>query len=164
MSILKKPLLWAFVLSSLAGTAMHFAYDLLPIPLVGLLAPISESVWEHLKLLYWPFLVAAAILARKKEDPLRWWSAALTAALLQPLVMTGTYYLLNSGFGVECLWVDIGLYYAVMAFGFLTARRLERTGRMLPYVGLLIVLAAIYGVSLMAFSLAAPSLPIFTAP
>lgn len=161
---MKKPLLWAFVLSSLAGTAMHFAYDILPIPLVGLLAPVSESVWEHLKLLYWPFLVAAALLARKKEDPLRWWSAALTALLLQPLVMTGVYYLLNSGFGVECLWVDIGLYYAVMAFGFLTARHLERTGRALPYVGLLIVLAAIYGVSLLAFSLAAPSLPIFTAP
>ena len=34
----------------------------------------------------------------------------------------------------------------------------------MPFVGLLIVLAAVYGVSLMAFSLAAPSLPIFTAP
>ena len=160
----KKPLLWAFVLSSLAGTAMHFAYNVLPIPLVGLLAPVSESVWEHLKLLYWPFLVASALMARRKADPLRWWSGALAALLLQPLVLTGVYYLLKTGFGVESLWVDITLYYAVMALGFFTAYRLDRTCRAMPFVGLLIVLAAVYGVSLMAFSLAAPSLPIFTAP
>ena len=101
--MIKKPLLWAFVLSSLAGTAMHFAYNVLPIPLVGLLAPVSESVWEHLKLLYWPFLVASALVARRKADPLRWWSGALAALLLQPLVLTGLYYLLKTGFGVESL-------------------------------------------------------------
>lgn len=162
--MIKKPLLWAFVLSSLVGTAMHFAYDVLPIPLVGLLAPVSESVWEHLKLLYWPFLVASAVVARRKTDPLRWWSGVLAALLLQPLVLTGVYYLLKNGFCVESLWVDIALYYAVMALGFFTAHRLERTCRAMPFVGLLIVLAAVYGVSLMAFTLAAPSLPIFTAP
>ena len=38
------------------------------------------------------------------------------------------------------------------------------SGKTESILGLLIVLAAIYGVSLMVFSLAAPHLPIFTAP
>ena len=41
----------AFVLTALAGSALHFGYDLCPSPLVGLICPVSESVWEHLKLL-----------------------------------------------------------------------------------------------------------------
>ena len=61
----------AFALAAAAGTGLHFLYPLLPIPLVALFAPVSESVWEHLKLLYWPFLVAAAALARRERHRLR---------------------------------------------------------------------------------------------
>ncbi len=42
-------------LSILAGSALHFLYDLWPNPLTAVFAPVNESVWEHLKLLYWPF-------------------------------------------------------------------------------------------------------------
>lgn len=52
----------AFLLTALAGSALHFAYDLCPSPLVGLFCPVSESVWEHLKLLYAPFLVCGFVL------------------------------------------------------------------------------------------------------
>ena len=38
----------AFVLTALVGSALHFGYDLCPSPLVGLICPVSESVWEHL--------------------------------------------------------------------------------------------------------------------
>ena len=39
-------------LSILAGSALHFLYDLWPNPLTAVFAPVNESVWEHLKLLY----------------------------------------------------------------------------------------------------------------
>ena len=55
----------AFLLTALAGSALHFAYDLCPSPLVGLFCPVSESVWEHLKLLYAPFLVCGFVLCEK---------------------------------------------------------------------------------------------------
>ena len=39
----------------LAGTLLHFLYGLSgEFFLVGLLAPVNESVWEHLKLALWP--------------------------------------------------------------------------------------------------------------
>lgn len=161
---MKKRFFIAYIVAALAGTGLHFLYDLIPLPLVGLIAPVSESVWEHLKLLYWPFLAAAVVLTRSMKGHLRAWSGFLASLLLQPLVLTGIYYLLLCGFGVSSLWSDIALYYAVLAAGFWCAWAFYSTGAAERLLGVLIVLAAIYGVSLMVFSLAAPNLPIFIAP
>ena len=46
------------------GCAWHFLYDWYPHFLVGLFAPVNESVWEHLKLLFWPVIPAALVLGR----------------------------------------------------------------------------------------------------
>lgn len=48
----------------LAGAGLHFLWQALPNPLFALISPVNESVWEHLKLLYWPMLAAALVLAR----------------------------------------------------------------------------------------------------
>lgn len=154
----------AFLVTALAGTGLHFLYTVWPVPLVGLFAPVSESVWEHLKLLYWPFLVAAAVLVHTMKSRLRAWSGFLASLLIQPLILTALYYLLRSGFGFTSLALDILLYYAVLGAGFFAAFELYGTGAAERSLGLLIVLAAIYGVSLMVFTLASPNLPIFIAP
>lgn len=156
----RKRLAFAWLLTVLAGSGLHFLYPLLPLPLTALFAPVNESVWEHLKLLYWPFLAAAAVWNRRK--PAASWGGWLAALLLQPAVLASAYYLLEAGFGITSLWVDIGLYAAVLAGGFAAAPVLSR--RVGNELGLLIVLASIYGVCLAVFSLAAPALPIFTPP
>lgn len=161
---MKKKVLVVYVLTALAGVGLHFLYRACPTPFVGLFAPVGESVWEHLKLLYWPFFLASAVLARGMEGRLRAWSGFLTALLVQPVALTAVYYLLRAGWGVSGLALDIFLYLAVLAGGFLLAFAVYRRGRAEPALGLLIVLSAIYGVSLMAFTLAAPQLPIFLAP
>lgn len=35
----------------------HFLYDWLPNPLFSLFFPVNESIWEHMKLLFTPFVV-----------------------------------------------------------------------------------------------------------
>ena len=79
----------AFVLAALAGSALHFGYDLCPSPLVGLICPVSESVWEHLKLLYWPFLASGFLLNRKAQDAQAAWSGTLAALLVMPAFLLG---------------------------------------------------------------------------
>lgn len=86
----------AFLLTALAGSALHFAYDLCPSPLVGLFCPVSESVWEHLKLLYAPFLVCGFVLNRKAADTQATWSGTLAALLAMPAFLLGVYYTLES--------------------------------------------------------------------
>ena len=34
----------------------HFLYDLIPLPFIGAFAPVGESVWQHLKIVFYPFL------------------------------------------------------------------------------------------------------------
>lgn len=44
------------------GTLLHFTYEWSGNnSIVGLFAPISESVWEHMKLLFYPYTIWSAI-------------------------------------------------------------------------------------------------------
>lgn len=158
---MKKRWIAAFVLTALAGTALHFAYDLCPAPLVGLFAPVNESVWEHLKLLFWPFLAAGFALTWRQEDKPAAWSGLLLSQLLMPLFLLGVYYPLRAGFGVQSLAVDIGLYYLTLALGFLLSRRVSESGRLAFLSGVLVIATGLYGAALILFTLAPPELPIF---
>ena len=158
---MKRKWLIAGFLSILAGSALHFLYDLWPNPLTAVFAPVSESVWEHLKLLYWPFLAAAFVLARGADDARSRWCGLLAGLLAAPLLLLGAYYLLACGFGVHRLWLDLLLYVLAMGAGFFLAFRLQR--RALPgwLCGLFVIAAGVYGAALALFSFAPPELPIF---
>ena len=60
----------------LAGAGLHFLWQALPNPLFALISPVNESVWEHLKLLYWPMLGAALVLAEEGLDGKKLFAAA----------------------------------------------------------------------------------------
>ncbi len=154
----------AAVVTALAGRALHFLYDVLPNPLTALVSPINESVWEHLKLLFFPTLVAAAVLSLREPYPHRLWSGFFAAQLAMPTALTAVYYLLSAGFGVESTAVDIALYFAAMLFGFYLAYRLRESGRLERAAPWLLLPAALYGSALILFTFAAPSLPIFQPP
>ena len=152
----------AWLLTSLAGTLLHFAYAWWPNVLTAIFAPVNESVWEHLKLLFWPYLAAAWLLLRRDPAPWRGWTGHLAALLAMPAALLGSYYALRAGFGLEALWLDIGLYYLTLAAGFALAWHIGRysTGR---FAACLLLPVCIYALLLTLFSFAAPALPVFTA-
>ena len=98
-----------FLATVLLGTGLHFLYAWRPIPLFGLFAPVNESVWEHLKLLYWPFLVVCGVLSHWAPSPVSFWGAACGSLLAMPPVLLGSWYTARYGFGVESTAFDIGL-------------------------------------------------------
>ncbi len=151
------------LVASLAGAALHFLYDLLPSPLTALFSSINESVWEHLKLLFWPMLCGAAVLARRSKNKPRLWSAFFAALLAAPAFLLTAYYLLRS-LGVEGLVVDIALYFVTMFAGFWLAWYLYRRKMPEKIGGWLLMVVILYGASLILFTFAAPELPIFQAP
>ena len=52
----KKVIIIACIASILIGVFLHFAYDISgQNTIVGILTPVNESVWEHLKLIFIPF-------------------------------------------------------------------------------------------------------------
>ena len=159
---LKKSFIIAAITASLLGFGLHFLYDFLPGCLSSLISPVNESVWEHLKLLFWPTMLAAFFLAGRSENPHRLWASFFVPLLLMPLFLTGIYYLLLTGFGVSALWIDIGLYFLTMLLGFLLAWLLYNKAQPEKLGAVLLFPLLIYGACLILFSFAAPSLEIFT--
>ena len=149
-----------FLLTSLAGTALHFLYDVLPTPLAALFSPINESVWEHLKLLFWPMLIGALFLSRKKEKKDRFWSSFFIAFLATPAFLLICFYGLKA-LGYESTALDITLYYISMFFGYYLAKWLYAKGKPEKIGGVTLMLLILYVASLILFTFAAPDLPIF---
>ena len=104
--------LLAFVVATLVGTCLHFVYSLLPNPFTALFSPVNESLWEHLKLLYWPGLVAGLVLMRKEHDSLGPRAAVLLFAAVAMLAVGYVYHVVFQG---DALWFDIALYVLLMA-------------------------------------------------
>ena len=156
---MKKQFILAAVVATVGGTALHFLYDVLPNPLVALFAPVNESVWEHLKLLYWPMLAAALVLARGPRR-IAVWAGFFPAIVLQPVFLLALYYGLRA-LGVQGLAVDLTLYVLTMAGGFLLAARLSRSGPARRLTGVSLLAVMLYGAALVLFTFAAPPLGIF---
>ena len=148
-----------FTLAVLGGAALHFLYDVWPNPLTAVLAPVNESVWEHLKLLYWPMLAAALVLARGPRR-IAVWAGFFPAIVLQPVFLLALYYGLRA-LGVQGLAVDLTLYVLTMAGGFLLAAQLSRSGPARRLTGGSLLAVMLYGAALVLFTFAAPPLGIF---
>lgn len=56
----------------LVGSAMHFVTDIfnsdLAKKILGVIFPVNETAWEHMKMLWYPFLVAGIILSIKRKS------------------------------------------------------------------------------------------------
>lgn len=156
---MRKRLWLSYLAAAVLGAGWHFLYTVLPCPLTAILAPVNESVWEHLKLLYFPPLLVMLFLSfRTGRAQASFWSGALAALLWMPAVLLGVYYALVAGFGVpDSPALDIPLYYASLALGW---RLLGQDGRE-AWLGPMVIAVGILGVMLAVFSFCAPPLPIF---
>ena len=73
----KKQIGLAFLLTALAGCLLHGLYALWPNAFTALVSPIWESLWEHLKILVWPYLAAALVLTWNRPTGIRPWLLSL---------------------------------------------------------------------------------------
>ena len=154
MPRLSKGELAAFIVATLAGSCLHFVHTLLPCPLTALFAPVSESLWEHAKLLYWPTLISGLLL----KDRL---GARAFSLLLGTALMLVIGYLYHIPLGGESLLFDIILYVLSMAVCLLLPYFLDgeiwQKGQ-----GILVLLALALGVVLMVFTFLPPAGLLFT--
>lgn len=112
MKRLPKGVLTAFIIATLAGACLHFLYTLLPCGLTAAIAPVNESLWEHVKILYWPGLAAGLILARREPEHL---GARMFCLLLAAAVMLGAGWIFHVTLEGQSLFFDVVLYVVVMA-------------------------------------------------
>jgi hypothetical protein len=143
---------------SCVGAAMHFAFDGSgKLPVVGVFAAVNESVWEHLKLTYWPTLLYAAIEYPRVKK--------LTQSLyVMPAAIVGLYYAYTAITHTESLTADITIFVVAVALGQLASYRLllrkPSPHLFVPALIGLVFLGVVFGV----FTFRTPHLTIFRDP
>ena len=102
-----------------AGTCMHFVCDIfkneLAVKILGVIFPVNETSWEHMKMLWYPFLVAGIVWAFKKKDA-GYFGGFVIGGFVAMLVMIGLFAFYQSFTGTSVLALDIPLFILVMIF------------------------------------------------
>ena len=162
MHLTRKLLLWdvlLFALLGIAGPLLHDAAEL-PIPLIRFIAPINESIWEHLKLLFFPAafigILRRLVTGRLQHGILTTFAEGI---VLSMLLMVTAFYTYSGVIGSISLVVDIALFYLCCLF--LTIYVHRRSGRQkkssLSGLFILLLLAGCF----FYFTLYPPDLAIF---
>jgi hypothetical protein len=119
-----------FVFISLSGSLLHFTFEFFgEWPPVALIAAVNESVWEHLKLAFWP-AVLCALIERPffRRSARNFWTAKTAGILAMPVVIVSGFYGYTALAGRHILWADILLFMLavfigqMVSFGFLLHR------------------------------------------
>ena len=101
------------------GTCMHFVTDIfnseIAKKILGVIFPVNETSWEHMKMLWYPFLVAGIILACKKKDWGYFGGFVIGGTLSIPL-MIGIFTIYQSFTLHSVLIIDIITFMMVMIF------------------------------------------------
>ncbi|UCB46064.1 MAG: hypothetical protein JSV25_01180 [Spirochaetota bacterium] len=96
------------------GTVLHFMYAWTNYsPVIGLFAPVNESVWEHFKLGFWSLILISLIeYPFIKQQINNFFLAKLVGVISLELVIVIFFYTQIAIRGESSLAIDIGSYVA----------------------------------------------------
>jgi hypothetical protein len=130
------------------------------------IAPVNESVWEHLKLGFWPGLAFAlveyAALGKRVDN---FWIAKSAALFSIPALVVVLFYAYTASTGENYLAADILIFVVSVAVGQWVSYRILLARRARSAVGGLAVVALVLmGVAFSLLSYTPPRLPLFRDP
>ena len=150
----------------LVGAGLHFLFEISGgLRPVAIIAAVNESVWEHLKIGFWPALIWAIVelfvFGTKTRNFLFAKGAAFT---LGALLITGIYYLTKAA-GLESLPIDIANFFVSIVIAQIISYRLvlvQKGYKVLNVIGVLLIAACIAVFSTLSYY--PPHNPIFLDP
>jgi len=152
----------------IVGSLMHFVYEWSGnLTVVGIFAPINESVWEHLKMTFWPMLfwwvIGYYILSKRNNiSALQWFVSCAAAEVLCPLVIVCFYYTYTGALGIESIILDIFSLFLGIAVAQLLALHVYKYSKLTPRcLYYAIVVLILLAVAFAVFTFNPPQLPLF---
>ena len=156
-----------FVFVSVAGTLLHFLYDWLgESAIVGVFSAVNESIWEHMKLLYFPLMFFAVIESRRLAgDYANFWCVKLLSITVGLLMIPMLYYTYTGALGVSADWFNIAIFFIAAALVFWLEARLLRSGHACRLSSTAATAALVgIGALFVLFTFLPPHLPLFRDP
>jgi hypothetical protein len=167
MTVKKSILVWelaGIVFIVVLGTILHFVFEWSGrwIPIAPI-AAVNESVWEHLKLGFWPALVYAALEYSRFGKSANNFSFAKTLGIyLIPITIVVLFYAYTAILGYDLLIADIVIFVVAVIVGQLVSYKLlmasplpERLNRFAP------IALAVLGILFVLFTFYPPQVPLF---
>lgn len=148
----------------------HFAYQLSgKNVIIGVFNPVNESVWEHLKFMFFPFLfwwIAMYLLHAetwKGIVPLNTLIVSAASSLvIAPLLVVLFYYSYTGVFGLESLLIDILLVFVCYCIALSAASHFltySEPGRWAAILSVIVISGI--SIAFVVFTFDPPKLPIF---
>ena len=162
---LRKCFIIGFIFICVFGTLLHFLYKWTSDNrIIGLFSPVSESMWEHMKLFFFPMLLFAVIMSY--FNILQIYYPSLVPALLLGLhvgtwFIPASYYTYSGILGRNITLIDILLFYIAVFYGLRTAYRLTQNSGLQKYEIPLKIYTLIMVTFFMLFSYHPPGFGIF---
>ena len=147
----------------LVGALLHFVFEWSGnSSIVGAIASVNESVWEHFKQGFWPMCLFAAIEHRFiRSNTSNFLAAKGTAVLLIPIITGLVFYAYTAITGTEILIVDILIFLLAVTVGQMISYKimtLSSLPKLTNYAGIAVIL--LIGLILITFTYYPPHWPI----
>lgn len=174
-NFIKKGLIMTNIATILLGTFAHFTFKICKMnSFAGALTPVNESVWEHLKIIFFPMLITALIeylLIWKYSDriPFTKFCVSKCTSIFFAMIFTLFVFYLYSGItGSDSVIADIVIFVAAICLSYLLFYRLlcnDYAFTEKKAVGITLIIAtAAFGILLIIFTFFPPHIPLFKDP
>lgn len=166
MSRLKRYTVIGILFVILTGTLSHFLYEWSGNHVVvGLFAPVSESVWEHMKLLFFPMLLYSLFLIPRLQEaypclPSSLWAGLLAGTLAIPVL----YYAYTWILGRDVFLLDLATFILSVIIAFWISGRFALSCRGKPFGILLAGCVCLLFLCFLWFTYHPPKAGLFTDP
>lgn len=156
-----------FFFTSIVGVLLHFLYDwtgqsLLAAPF----SAVNESVWEHMKLLFFAYVLFALLQEdyRKDKDD-NFWCAKLIGLLTGLLLIPVLYYTYTGVFGKSVDWFNIGIFFIATAVCYYVEAKILKHEKSLciPERVAQVIIVMLAGIFIL-FTFVPPQIPLFGDP
>lgn len=110
------------------GSLDHFLYEFsAQNPVTALIAPVNESVWEHMKLLFFPFLLFSLIeYCFRRPEPAAFFGSRFAGVWTGMLSIIFLYYGYSGILGKSFVCVDILLFFVGVLITYSISFRLRK--------------------------------------
>ena len=151
-----------FGAATLGGTLLHFLYDWTDSVWVAPFSGVNESVWEHMKLLFWPLFLFALVQRMFFREQKNFWCVKLRSILLGILLIPVLFYTCNGAIGKSPDWLNIAIFYICAGLVFLFEHR--TFGTVCRPSRFSFAALCLLGTLFVVFTFAPPQLPLFQDP
>ena len=155
-----------FLFTSVLGTLSHFFYEWSgDSTFIGLVCPISESAWEHMKLLFFPALLYCFLFKLIYKNAVPNVSLPLLSGILTGTTLIPVFFYTYSGIlGFTVVWIDIAIFYLCTGITFSMASKLYEQKNIARFRFLIYGLTILYSILFFIFTFIQPDIALFQNP